>query len=83
MSELGSTDSLGVRLVHFWDGLAGIAKYAFPIAYFYAASTAIYLLLRRDTDATDLDEVALDQRQPARELPPLAPDAQGIPGEAP
>ena len=44
-------------------------------------STAIYFLLRRDVDATEMDEVFLDQdeSEEAYGLPPLKTDDAGAP----
>ena len=49
--------------------------------YFWTASSAIYLLLRRDVDATETDEVFLDadKSEPERGLPPLGTDQAGGP----
>ena len=51
----------------------------FGFAYFFSASSAIYLLQRRHVDATEMDEVFLDadasESPPA--LPQIVPDAAG------
>jgi hypothetical protein len=44
---------------------------AFAISYFWCASAAIYLLLRRQVDAAELDDVYLDQQEERFGLPPL------------
>ena len=49
----------------------------FVYSYFWTASTAIYLLLRRDEDGTEIDDVHLDG-QPAHGLPVLEKDAAGV-----
>jgi len=53
----------------------------FIYGYFWTAATAVYYLLRRDVDATEMDEVYLDAdaSEPAAALPPLATDAAGAP----
>jgi hypothetical protein len=50
-------------------------------SYFWTATTAIYFLLRRDVDATEMDEVFLDEDQgePAEGLPSLRTDEAGAP----
>ncbi len=69
----------GARLIAFWLRLVQMMVVVFELAFFWAAATAIYLLLRRAVDGTDLDEV---RGLPAEAvpLPPLEPDAQGVPG---
>ena len=52
----------------------------FLFAFFWTNSCAIYLLLRRDKDATEMDEcLAEDEDQAAVALPPLKTDAMGAP----
>jgi hypothetical protein len=61
----------------------------FLFSYFWSASTAIYLLMRRKVDSTEMDEVALDDEQETTYgLPPLKTDSAGVPvvgdeGESP
>ena len=45
-------------------------------SYFWTASTAIYYLLRRDIDATEMDEVYIEEEATAP-LPPIRTDASG------
>jgi hypothetical protein len=52
---------------------------AFCYAYFWCSSAAIYLLLRRDTDQTDFDEVYTVQDDEPRALPGMTSDADGVP----
>ena len=47
---------------------------AFAISYLWSASAAIYLLLRRQVDAAELDDVYLDQQEERFGLPPLDED---------
>jgi len=53
----------------------------FLYSYFWTASTCIYLLLRRDADATEMDEVFLEDDDVERSgsLPPLGTDKAGAP----
>ncbi|GIW94940.1 MAG: hypothetical protein KatS3mg110_2981 [Pirellulaceae bacterium] len=48
----------------------------FAYGYFFAGATAIYLLLRRDTTQTPIDEVYLGEEDQSLQLPPL-PTAPG------
>ncbi len=54
----------------------------FRYGYFCTAASAIYLLLRRDVDATETDEVFLDadRSESLRGLPPRRPTRQGRTG---
>jgi hypothetical protein len=53
----------------------------FLYSYFWTASTCIYLLLRRDADATEMDEVFLEEEQEEATfgLPPIETDQAGAP----
>lgn len=54
------TTSSGPQAIQIWkNALASIAA-SYPIAFFWSATTAIYLLLRRHIDSTEMDEISLD-----------------------
>ena len=78
--SLGVLDRASAKLIRFWSaGLAALAT-AFPMAYLWPAAMGMYLLLRQQIDSTELGEVALDEGQPERGLPPLINDpATGVP----
>ena len=49
--------------------------------YFWVAVAGIYLLLRRDADQTETDDVYLeDESETPYGLPELPPDEAGVPG---
>ena len=51
----------GARAIGFWmRGLEALLS-SFGWGYFWAIATAAYLLLRRDVDGTEFDEVVLDE----------------------
>ena len=51
----------GIQALQFWtDGLRAVLA-AFGWGYFWSIAPAIYLLLRQDVDATELDEIVLDE----------------------
>ena len=52
---------------------------AFVFSYFWTATTAIYFLLRRHVDATEMDEVYIPE-EGEHGLPPLDHDAAGVAG---
>lgn len=66
-------------MIDFWEGCVRLVAIGFAYSYFWTASTAIYLLLRRDDDGTELDDIHLDRPTPAYGLPPLAKDTAGVP----
>jgi hypothetical protein len=54
-------DAWGVRAIGFWTrGLAQLLS-SFGWGYFWSIATAAYLVLRRDVDGTELDEVVIDE----------------------
>jgi len=66
--------------IRFWvEGLKMLGA-GFLFSYFWTASTAIYFLLRRDADATEMDEVCPEEEeQPPQPLPAVGSDAAGAP----
>jgi hypothetical protein len=53
--------SWGTGLLDFWRRCLTAMLGAFAWGYFWSAMTAIYLLLRRDVDGTELDEVVVNE----------------------
>ncbi len=68
-------------IIGFWGESVRLLANGYFFGYFWVASVAIYLLLRHDVDATEMDEVELDEdaSEPTEELPPLATDVAGSP----
>jgi hypothetical protein len=64
-----------------WVGGVKLLAVGVIYSFFWTASVAIYFLLRRDVDATEMDEVFLDQDagEPDYGLPPLKTDQAGAP----
>ena len=52
---------LGAAMVAFWLGLVFLLILGFSYSYFWSASTIVYMLLRRNVDAAEMDEVYLDE----------------------
>ena len=77
--DFGALGRTGVRVISFWVGCVGLLALGFVYSYFWTASTAIYLLLRRQTDATEMDEIFTDDEGEPHALPPLKTDAAGVP----
>ncbi len=78
--KLGPVGGAGAYLLCFWVGCLKILGVGFLASYFWTASTAIYFLLRRDADATEMDEVCPEEEeQPAEAPPPARTEAPGAP----
>ena len=57
------SDSLSTatsRIIRFWTAGLSVVRAAYYFGYFWCAAVGIYLLLRRDIDSVQLDEVALE-----------------------
>jgi hypothetical protein len=67
--DLGDVRRAGVWLIHFWTGGVKLLAVGYVFSYFWTASTAVYYLLRRDIDATEMDEVFLDADAAEQEAP--------------
>jgi hypothetical protein len=48
---------VGSKLIGFWNHLIRTLATSFAYAFFFTSMTGIYIVLRRDVDATELDEV--------------------------
>jgi hypothetical protein len=69
----------GALLIRFWSGCVKLLAVGFLYSYFWTAATAIYFLLRRDVDATEMDEVYLDADATETAPPLIKTDAEGAP----
>jgi hypothetical protein len=72
----------GGWLIDSCNGIVGVIVGAFNFSFFWCGATAIYLLLRRDADQTDIDEVFLEEAQQYG-LPPMKTVESEKPLEAP
>jgi hypothetical protein len=72
---LSGVGQFGAWWIHFWAGCVKMLAVGYLFSYFWTASVAVYLQLRRDVDATEIDEVFLDA-DAAEEEPPLPPAAE-------
>ena len=94
-AALGGLHSIGAFLVAFWVYITIAMLGAYAISLYFSSSTIIYYLMRREVDATAMDEVYLEpsdddfadaQPEPttAAETPaPAAPDATTTPENPP
>jgi len=70
-SEQSGTFVLGSRIIYFWNGCVRVLAASFSYSFFFVAMTGVYLLLRRDVDQTELDEVYFEEDDEINDLPPL------------
>ncbi len=79
--SLQSVGVTGARLIGFWCQCVKVLAAGYLFSYFWTATTAIYFLLRRDVDATETDEIALEEDEDDQSygLPPLKTDEFGAP----
>ncbi len=59
--SLNFSQEIGARLIWLWVHLVISLLGAFAVSFYFSASTIIYYLMRREVDATDIDDVYLDQ----------------------
>jgi len=72
-------DIIGAWLIWFWVALVVATVWAFLVSFYYSGSTIIYYLLRREVDATDLEEVYLDEAEEEEPVTPPAPTPSAEP----
>ncbi len=71
-------------LIGLWVFLVAAAVTAYLLSYAASATTIIYCLLRRKVDATDLDDVYVEEAEEEELIPTEAPEAaEAQAGEAP
>ena len=76
---MSGVQPLGAFLINLWVFLVAAAVGAYLLSYAASSTTAIYFLLRRKVDATDLDDVYVEeapepgQAEPAGEEPAQQP----------
>lgn len=71
-------ERFGAVVIAFWVYIVIGFVAAFVVSFFFSANTIIYGLLRKKVDATDIDDVYVEE-EPAEEIPPVAE----APAEAP
>ena len=72
---------LGELLICTWSDCVRLLAVGYLYSYFWVAASGVYLLLRRDVDDTELDEVYLDdyESEEAVGLPEIKKDDAGAP----
>lgn len=73
--HLKGTEAVAAGLIVWWTyliiGLVG----AYAISYYFSANTIIYYLMRREVDATEMDDVYVQETDDEMEEPPSAAGA--------
>jgi len=78
--NLSASADISRRAVLFWKGMLQSLVASYSVGYLWSASVAIYLLLRRHIDSTEMDEIVLEENDlPQKGLPDLEPDKSGVP----
>jgi hypothetical protein len=70
---------LGAHAINFWVNVVKTLAVGFLFSYFWCAATYIYFLLRQAVDATEMDEVAVEEEPEAYGLPPMSSEPGGAP----
>jgi hypothetical protein len=72
----------GGQLVAFWMGCVRAVVASWGYAFFFISMGGVYLLVRRDVDQTEADEVYIEESDETYGMPPLATDEAGVPKAA-
>ncbi|MBN2210836.1 MAG: hypothetical protein JW709_05515 [Sedimentisphaerales bacterium] len=78
-ATLGGAETIAAAIIFVWVALLAGCVLAFMLSFFYTAHTTIYFLLRQRVDATDLEDVfieesmedLLEEAKPAPETPEI------------
>ncbi len=89
-SRMTTYNKIGAFLVAIWVGLLFLLMIGFGYSYFWCSATIIYLLMRRNVDDADLDEIYLEEEdqddfykdmpKPAGTTPAPSPAPASAPG---
>ncbi len=77
--ERSGAFGVAVDVIQFWNQVLMTLAASFMYALFWCLASAVYLLLRKDVDETEMDEVYQVDEKRTYELPPLKSDEHGIP----
>jgi hypothetical protein len=75
VNNLNWWNRVGAVLVAFWLGLFFLLILGFGYSFFFTTTTIIYLLMRRNLDGAEIDEVYLEEEEQDGFGGPLAPVA--------
>ena len=71
--------SFSQHTIGFWNALIRTIAASFLYGLFWCMASTVYLLLRRDVDNTEMDEIYIVDEKRTYELPPLKSDESGVP----
>jgi hypothetical protein len=71
--------TIGASIIGFWHACVKTLAVGFFFSFLWTAATAIYYVLRKDEDGTEMSEVTYEDAGDMRGLPPLTSDALGVP----
>lgn len=71
---------VAISLISWFNSLAFAIAGAFRYGFLFCAAGVVYLLIRRDADQIEYDNVWAPDQQTRYGLPPLTTDEQGVPG---
>lgn len=78
-TETTSMMEFAQNTIGFWNALIRTIAASFLYGLFWCMASAVYLLLRKDVDDTEMDEIYIVDERRTYELPPLKSDEQGVP----
>jgi len=82
--SLGNGQTLGAYLIEMWVYLVIFILGAYAISFYFSANTIIYYLMRNEVDATDMDDVFVEQQDDDLvDASPAAPTAPAAPAPEP
>jgi hypothetical protein len=77
--ELGGMAGVAATGIAFWKSLLGALAAGYQAGFLWVAAVGVYLLLRKDVDGAEMDEVYVEDEQDFG-MPPLVDDAAtGVP----
>jgi hypothetical protein len=79
VKELTGTKWLAAEAIQFWKSLLGALAAGYQAGFIFVAAVGVYLLLRKDIDGAEMDEVYVED-EPEFGMPSLADDqVTGVP----
>jgi hypothetical protein len=80
---LDGMNAVAANAIAFWKSLLGALAAGYQAAFLWVAAVGVYLLMRKDIDGAEMDEVFVEEEQDFG-LPPLAEDSMtGVPAVDP
>jgi hypothetical protein len=76
------SEEIAAGAISFWVYLVIGLLGAFAISFYFSANTIIYFLMRREVDATDIDDVYVEETEDEFGEPSMGPAAAATPAPA-